>query len=173
MALSKITSIRGTAVHVPGTDIDTDRIIPARYLKCVTFDDLAGKHFYDVRFDTEGNPTGHPLDDPRFAGSAILLSGANFGCGSSRGNSTTLGMPCLTAAREDIEALSAAIENAPDTEVTIDLEAMTVSYRDSSFAITMPASARQALTSGRWDPIQELLDNAEETATVGSSLPYV
>ena len=198
MALSKITSICGTAVHVPGTDIDTDRIIPARYLKCVTFDDLAGKHFYDVRFDTEGNPTGHPLDDPRFAGSAILLSGANFGCGSSRehapqsifrsgfkavlaesfaeiffGNSTTLGMPCLTAAREDIEGLSAAIENAPDTEVTIDLEAMTVSYRDSSFAITMPASARQALTSGRWDPIQELLDNAEETATVGSSLPYV
>ena len=84
MALPKITSVTGTAVHVPGADIDTDRIIPARYLKCVTFDDLAGKHFYDVRFDTEGNPTGHPLDDPRFAGASILLSGPNFGCGSSR-----------------------------------------------------------------------------------------
>ena len=78
MALEKISSVRGTAVHVPGNDLDTDRIIPARYLKCITFDDLAGTHFYDVRFDTEGNPTGHSLDDPRFADSSIMLSGGKF-----------------------------------------------------------------------------------------------
>lgn len=198
MALAQITSVSGTAVHVPGADLDTDRIIPARYLKCVTFDDLAGKHFYDVRFDTEGNPTGHPLDDPRFAGAAIMLSGPNFGCGSSRehapqsiyrsgfkaviaesfaeiffGNSTTLGMPCVSAAAADIEALGAAIEAAPDTVVKIDLEALTVTYGDTSFAITMPASARHALTGGCWDPIQELLDADEKIREVGAALPYV
>ena len=73
MALEKITQVSGRAVYVAGDDIDTDRIIPARYLKCVTFDDLAGKHFYDVRFDTDGNPTGHPLDDP---GDLVLVEGA-------------------------------------------------------------------------------------------------
>ncbi|MDE0594973.1 MAG: 3-isopropylmalate dehydratase small subunit [Roseibacillus sp.] len=198
MALEKISSVRGTAVHVPGNDLDTDRIIPARYLKCITFDDLAGTHFYDVRFDTEGNPTGHSLDDPRFADSSIMLSGANFGCGSSRehapqaiyrsgfraiiaesfaeiffGNSTTLGMPCVCATRDDIEALAAAIEAAPDTEVTINLESLTASYVDHSFAVTISASARQALTSGRWDPIQELLDNGEAISKLGEALPYV
>ena len=198
MALAQISSIQGTGVYVPGADIDTDRIIPARYLKCVTFDDLADKHFYDVRFDTEGNPTGHPLDDPRFEGASILLSGPNFGCGSSRehapqaiyrsgfraiiaesfaeiffGNSTTLGMPCVSAAAEDIAALGAALEENPATAIAIDLEALTVSYGDTSFAITMPDSARQALTSGRWDPIQELLDSDEAISKVGEALPYV
>ncbi len=198
MALDKIISITGTAVHLPGADIDTDRIIPARYLKCVTFEDLADKHFYDVRHDPEGNATGHPLDDPRFKGASIMLSGPNFGCGSSRehapqaiyrsgfraiiaesyaeiffGNSTTLGMPCLSASREDIESLGVAIEQAPATEVTIDLEAMTVTFGETTFPITMPESARQALTAGRWDPIQELLDSEERINAVGKTLPYV
>jgi 3-isopropylmalate/(R)-2-methylmalate dehydratase small subunit len=198
MALAKIISVTGTAVHVPGADIDTDRIIPARFLKCVTFDDLAGNHFYDVRFDTDGKPTGHPLDNPRFAGASIFLTGPNFGCGSSRehapqalyrsgfraviaesfaeiffGNSTTLGMPCVNAAREDIAALAAAVEQKPDTEVAIDLEAMTVTCDGQSYPITMASSARQALTSGRWDPIQELLDHHAEIEQVAAALPYV
>ena len=198
MPLAKITTVTGTAVHIPGADIDTDRIIPARYLKCVTFDDLAGKLFYDVRFDTEGKPTGHPLDNPRFAGASIMLSGPNFGCGSSRehapqsiyrsgfkaiiaesfaeiffGNSTTLGMPCLCAGGPEIETLGAVLEEKPDTEVTIELEAMTVSYGGTSFPVTMPASARQALTRGRWDPILELLDNEAQITKVGAALPYV
>ena len=198
MALAQITQVTGTGIHVPGDDIDTDRIIPARYLKCVTFDDLAGTHFYDVRFDQEGKPTGHPLDDPRFAGASIMLSGSNFGCGSSRehapqaiyrsgfraiiaesfaeiffGNSTTLGMPCVSASRENIEALGTALDEDPGTEIRIDLEAMTVSYGDHSFDVTMPDSARQALTAGRWDPIQELLDNEKQVRAVGEGLAYV
>ena len=198
MALAQIKDVSGTGIHLPGDDIDTDRIIPARYLKCVTFDDLAGTHFYDVRFDPDGKPTGHPLDDPRFAGASIMLSGSNFGCGSSRehapqaiyrsgfraiiaesfaeiffGNSTTLGMPCVSASREDIESLGAAIEEDPGTGIRIDLEGMTVSYGDRNFAITMPDSARQALTAGRWDPIQELLDNEKEITSVGDGLAYV
>ncbi len=198
MALAQIKDVSGTGIHLPGDDIDTDRIIPARYLKCVTFDDLAGTHFYDVRFDQDGKPTGHPLDDPRFAGASIMLSGSNFGCGSSRehapqaiyrsgfraiiaesfaeiffGNSTTLGMPCVSASREDIGSLGAAIEEDPGTGIRIDLEGMTVSYGDHDFAITMPDSARQALTAGRWDPIQELLDNEKEITSVGDGLAYV
>ena len=198
MALAQIKDVSGTGIHLPGDDIDTDRIIPARYLKCVTFDDLAGTHFYDVRFDPDGKPTGHPLDDPRFSGASIMLSGSNFGCGSSRehapqaiyrsgfraiiaesfaeiffGNSTTLGMPGVSASREDIESLGAAIEEDPGTGIRIDLESMAVSYGDRDFAITMPDSARQALTAGRWDPIQELLDNEKEITSVGDGLAYV
>ncbi|MDP7107295.1 MAG: isopropylmalate isomerase, partial [Roseibacillus sp.] len=89
------------------------------------------------------------------------------------GNSTTLGMPCLSASREDIESLGVAIEQAPATEVTIDLEAMTVTFGETTFPITMPESARQALTAGRWDPIQELLDSEERINAVGKTLPYV
>ncbi len=198
MALNQISQVAGTGIHVPGDDIGTDRIIPARYLKCVTFDDLAGTHFYDVRFDQDGKPTGHPLDDPRFAGASIMLSGSNFGCGSSRehapqaiyrsgfraiiaesfaeiffGNSTTLGMPCVSASRENIEALGTALGEDPGTEIRIDLEAMTVSYGDHSFDVTMPDSARQALPAGRWDPIQELLDNEKQVRAVGEGLAYV
>lgn len=198
MSLPKITSVTGTAVHVPGDDIDTDRIIPARYLKCVTFDDLAGTHFYDVRFDPDGKPTGHPLDDPKFAGSSIMLSGSNFGCGSSRehapqaiyrsgyraviaesfaeiffGNSTTLGMPCVCGSREDIAALGAFIEANPSTEVTIDLKALTVTYGEQSFPVTMADSARHSLTAGEWDPITELIDNKTAIESTAEALPYV
>ena len=84
MALAKITSVSGRGVHVPGTDIDTDRIIPARFMKCVTFDGLGEFAFYDVRYDKDGQKIAHPLNDERFAGASILLSGENFGCGSSR-----------------------------------------------------------------------------------------
>ncbi len=198
MALAKITSVQGSAVHVPGDDIDTDRIIPARYLKCVTFDDLAGTHFYDVRFDPDGNPTGHPLDEPRFAGAAIMLSGSNFGCGSSRehapqaiyrsgfraiiaesyaeiffGNSTTLGMPCVCASREDINTLAAAVEADPTVQLTIDLEALTVTCGDLNIPITMADSARHSLTAGEWDPIQELIDSNAAIESTAESLPYV
>jgi len=198
MALEPITSVQGTAVHVPGDDIDTDRIIPARYLKCVTFDDLAGTHFYDVRFDTDGRPTGHPLDDPRFAGASIMLSGSNFGCGSSRehapqaiyrsgfraiiaesfaeiffGNSTTLGMPCVCAGREDIQTLAAAIEADSSVPLTIDLESLTVTRGDLRVPITIADSARHSLSAGRWDPIQELLDNNDAIESTARALPYV
>ena len=128
MALAKISSVSGRAVHVPGNDIDTDRIIPARFMKCVTFDGLGEFLFHDVRKNADGTDKPHPLNDPRFKGATLLLSGANFGCGSSRehapqaiqkhgfraviaenfaeiffGNCTTLGIPCATASRADIE----------------------------------------------------------------------
>jgi 3-isopropylmalate/(R)-2-methylmalate dehydratase small subunit len=182
MALAKITKVTGTAVHVPGSDIDTDRIIPARFMKCVTFDGLGEFAFYDVRFDKDGKPTGHPLDDPRFSGASILLSGSNFGCGSSRehapqalyrfgfraiiaqsfaeiffGNCTTLGIPCVCATAADIEKLAAAVEAEPTLEVTVDVENNRVIYGNNSFPVTLPTTAHEALTTGQWDPIAELM----------------
>lgn len=198
MSISAITQVSGTGVYIPGADIDTDRIIPARYLRCVTFDDLAEGLFRDVRTDPQGNSLNHPLDDPRFQAANIMLSGPNFGCGSSRehapqairragfdaiiaesfaeiffGNSTGLGMPCVCATAADIQALAAAIEADPKLTVKIDLESMTVSYGDQSFAVTMPDSAREALMSARWDPIQELLDNSQAIEARAEALPYV
>jgi 3-isopropylmalate/(R)-2-methylmalate dehydratase small subunit len=184
MALAKITQVNGTAVYVPGSDIDTDRIIPARFMKCVTFDGLGEYAFYDVRYDKDGQPTGHPLDNPRFKGASVLLSGTNFGCGSSRehapqalyrfgfraviaesfaeiffGNCTTLGIPCVCATTEDIKALAAAIEADPTISVKVDLDAQRVFYGDQNFTVAMAETARDALTTGQWDPIAGLLEN--------------
>ena len=198
MSIPSITQVSGTAVYIPGADIDTDRIIPARYLRCVTFDDLAEGLFRDVRTDPNGKPLNHPLDDPQFQGASVMLSGPNFGCGSSRehapqairragfdaviaesfaeiffGNSTGLGMPCVCASAEEIKALGAAVQANPKLEVSIDLDAMTASYGDTIIKVTMPDSAREALMSARWDPIQELLDNIDSIETRAEALPYV
>ena len=84
MSLAKISQIAGPGVYVPGDDVDTDRVIPARYMKCITFDGLGEYAFYDERFDANGQPKPHPINDPKYAGATILLAGRNFGCGSSR-----------------------------------------------------------------------------------------
>ena len=200
MPLDPVTQVSGRAVFIPGADIDTDRIIPARFMKCVTFDGLGEFAFYDVRFDSEtGEKTEHPLNDPRFEGASILLAGENFGCGSSRehapqslkkfgfngviaesfaeiffGNSTTLAMPCVIASAADIAALRDAVENDPATTVTIDVDALRVrSSGGLDFAVTMPDSARDALVSGRWDPIQELLDSESAIEAKARELHYV
>ena len=199
MAIAPITQVSGTAVPIPGADIDTDRIIPARFMKCVTFDGLGEYAFYDVRFDPEsGEKTDHPLNDERFNGASILVAGINFGCGSSRehapqslkkygfsaiiaesfaeifyGNSTTLGLPCVSSTRELIDILKAACAADPTLEVLIDLDAMTVTAGDLSFAVDMPASARQALLAGKYDPIKELLDNKDKIEATAASLSYV
>ena len=200
MALEPVKQVTGTGVFIPGADIDTDRIIPARFMKCVTFDGLGEYAFYDVRFDSEtGEKTKHPLNDERFKNASILIAGVNFGCGSSRehapqslrkygfnaviaesfaeifyGNSTTLAMPCVMATAADIAVLRTTVESKPDTVITIDLEKMTVSTCcDLEFPVKMPESAREALSSGRWDPIQELLDNDDAINDRAKALHYV
>ncbi len=199
MALEPVPSVSGRAIFIPGADIDTDRIIPARFMKCVTFDGLGEFAFYDVRFDEHGVKTKHPLNDPRFSEASILVAGVNFGCGSSRehapqslrkygfngviaesfaeifyGNSTTLAMPCVIASAADVVLIRDAIEADPTTVVTIDVQALKV--RTSSgleISVTMPDSAREALLSGRWDPIQELLDNETAIEAKAKELHYV
>jgi 3-isopropylmalate/(R)-2-methylmalate dehydratase small subunit len=199
MALERILSVVGRAVHVPGEDIDTDRIIPARFLKCVTFDGL-GKHlFEDVRIGPDGKATGHPLDDPRRAGATIMIGGRNFGCGSSRehapqaiakagfkaivaesfaeiffGNATALGVVCASLSRADLETVKARVDADPAEVVTVDLEPRQVRFRDGqSFAFSMKPGARDALMGGLWDPIGQLLDGREQVARVARSVPYL
>jgi 3-isopropylmalate/(R)-2-methylmalate dehydratase small subunit len=200
MALEPVKQISGRAVFIPGADIDTDRIIPARFMKCVTFDGLGEFAFYDVRYNSEtGEKTEHPLNDPRFEGASILVAGVNFGCGSSRehapqslrkygfngviaesfaeiffGNSTTLAMPCVIASAADIAKLRDAIDADPSAEVTIDVDKLHVTTSGGlDFPVTMPDSARDALISGRWDPIQELLDNNKAIEAKARELHYV
>ena len=198
MALEKIISVTGRAVNVPGNDIDTDRIIPARFMKCVTFDGLGEFVFFDVRHDPQGNKIDHPIDRPQHKGATILLSGANFGCGSSRehapqaiskagfkaiiaenfaeiffGNSTTLGMPCVTASREDIAKISAAVEKDSKTEVTIDLVKLEARFAGQSVKIAQRETARDALVNGRWDAIGELIDGLPDVKTTAAKLPYM
>lgn len=155
-------------------------------MKCVTFDGLGEFAFYDVRKDAEGNDKVHPLNDERFKGASILLSGSNFGCGSSRehapqalyrfgfraviaesfaeiffGNCTTLGIPCICATGEDIATLAAAVEANPKLEIKVDLDAQRVFFGDQNFTIVIPETAHEALTSGKWDPIAELLEHKD------------
>jgi len=198
MSLAKITSYRGRAVPVSGDDIDTDRIIPARFMKCVTFDGLGKYLFNDVRFDAKGAKTAHPLNDPRYAGATILVSGRNFGCGSSRehapqaiwhagfraviaegyaeiffGNSTQLGIPCVSVSREDRKAIEAAIQDDPTIEVAIDLAAKTVRFGSRTVPFEMRESARSALMSGRWDPLADLMAGQAQVDAVAATLPYM
>lgn len=189
MALAKITSVTGRGVYVPGADIDTDRIIPARFMKCVTFDGLGEFAFYDVRKTEDGQDREHPLNDARFKGASVLLTGPNFGCGSSRehapqalyrfgfrtviaesfaeiffGNCTTLGIPCVIATADQIKTLAAAVEANPAIEITVDVDKLTVRYGDQSFPVTTTDSARDALISGKWDAIGELLEHQDAVA---------
>ena len=196
MSLSPIKKVTGRAVPVEGDDIDTDRIIPARYMRCVTFDGLGEFLFRDIRQTPEGKSTNHPIDQAQFKGATILVSGMNFGCGSSRehapqaivragfkaviagnfaeiffGNSTTLGLPCVTAKKEDLEALTQLIKKEPSTEVQIDLEKLKVSAGRLSFPVTMKASAQQGLLSGRYDAIADLLANLPKVKELAAHLP--
>lgn len=198
MAIESIQEVTGNAVPVVGADIDTDRIIPARFLKCVTFDDLAEGLFYDERFEQDGSSKNHPIDDPSYEGATIMVVGPNFGCGSSRehapqsirrsgfraivgvsfaeiffGNSTNLGMPCVSLTLKDNETLTELVKTNPSQKLTINLLAQTVTFGDAVFPISMPEGARDALANGKWDTIGELASNTAAIDATAASLPYV
>ena len=199
MALLRIRSVTGTGVCVPGDDIDTDRIIPARFLRCVTFDGLGENLFRDERFGPGGEKLGHPLDDPRRGGATILVSGRNFGCGSSRehapqaiaksgikaivaesfaeiffGNATTLGIPCVSLPRGDLSTVGQRVEADPAVPLTIDLDQEVVRVGDDLvFGLSMKPAAREALVSGSWDPIAQLLEGKDQVLGLARSLPYL
>ncbi|MDB4976600.1 MAG: 3-isopropylmalate dehydratase, small subunit [Myxococcaceae bacterium] len=197
MALAEIKQVVGRGVYIPGDDIDTDQIVPARFLVSVTFDGLGQALFYDARFSRDGTRKEHPLNDPRFSGATIALAGENFGCGSSReaapqafakagfraiiaesyaeiffGNSTTLGIPCVTLNRDEIEGLARAVAENPALEITVDVEHLEVRAEAMVFKARLKPSAHSALVAGQWDPISQLLEAKEQTRAVKESLPY-
>ncbi len=197
MNATKITKWSGKGVYVKGNDIDTDRIIPARFLKCVTFDELGPSLFYDVRFDEDGNSKRHVLDKEQHQGAEILIADTNFGCGSSRehapqaiqkfglkaviadsfaeifyGNCTTLGIPCVTMDKSAREKLIALVETDPDTEIIIDLEDLKVICANNIFNINMKQSAREAFLAGTYDPLDNLLSTTDEISRIAAKLGY-
>ena len=198
MRLPEIKQVVGTGVYVPGDDIDTDRIIPARFMKCITFDGLGPFAFYDERVNADGTRKGHPFDDPKYAGATILLSGSNFGCGSSRehapqalyrygirailaesfaeiffGNATTLGIPCAVMKGEDIRALAKLVEADPKLPITVDVENDKVVAGTSQFPAKVREGAKKALVGGKWDAIAELLEAKEAIDKLAQALPQI
>lgn len=190
--------IQGTAIALDGNDIDTDRIIPARFLRCVTFDGLGEHAFEDDRLECQRSSQTHPFDLPERANANVLLVDANFGCGSSRehapqalmrwnkgikaivgesfaeiffGNCVVLGIPCLTATRADIAKLKTAAKDANAT-FTVDLEQQCVQVGDVQVPAQMPEGPRQQLVTGRWDSTAELLEGKPMVASTAANLPY-
>ena len=191
--MSRITSVAGRGLPLRGHDIDTDRIIPARYLKAVSFEGLERHVFADDRAATP-----HPFDAPAYQGASVLLVNRNFGCGSSRehapqalqrwgiraivgesyseiffGNAVQLGLPCVTVAAGDIERLMEAVERHPGQEIRVDLESLTVTAGEIRAPAVMPPAARDALTSGLWDGTGLLLADFDAVRALANTLPYV
>jgi 3-isopropylmalate/(R)-2-methylmalate dehydratase small subunit len=192
--MAKIDQVTGTGIPLLLDDIDTDRIIPARYLRCVTFEGI-GEHAFED--DRQQDPK-HSFNDPRFAGASILVAGRNFGCGSSRehapqalmrwgiqaiiaesfaeiffGNCTSLGIPAVSASRADLEKLTQAIRQDPKMPLQIDLLAMKVHLGAEELPIKMPESARKALTTGQYDFLAQLLEGEPAIRQTAAKLPYL
>jgi 3-isopropylmalate/(R)-2-methylmalate dehydratase small subunit len=196
---TKRTLISGTAMTVRGNDIDTDRIIPARFLTSIVFEGLGAHVFADDRRLKLGQGKIHPFDEPSFAGAELLLVNKNFGCGSSRehapqalmrwgkgikavvgesfaeiffANCLALGIPCATVDEASMRLLMAANEADPRAQVRLDLEQATIRLGERSLSVHIPEGARQALLSGGWDTTAELLSAEESIARTGAGLPY-
>ncbi len=180
-----------------GNDIDTDRIIPARYLKEITFSRMGEYPFYDERFDAAGKPKPHPFNDPKYQGASILFVNKNFGCGSSRehapqalfrfgihaivgesfaaifaGNCIMMGIPTVTLTSVEIEELMKAVESNPQIVFAVDLEAKTLSYGKRQIRFDIPDSYRRALITGSWDSTSMLRANLDNVKKVAAKLPY-
>ncbi|HEY3885721.1 MAG TPA: 3-isopropylmalate dehydratase small subunit [Vicinamibacterales bacterium] len=198
MAGERIREIRGTPLPLRGDDIDTDRIIPARFLRSVSFDGLQTHLFEDERQHAAHAGRVHPVSDHRYRSASILIVEANFGCGSSRehapqaiqrrgiraivgrsfseiffGNATALGLPCVTAPADATAALIELAEREDGVELQLSLETMSLRAGDREFAVDLPATARAALLDGSWDATGVLLEGAPAVAVTAAQLPYV
>ncbi len=197
----KIAHIEGRGLPMRGDDIDTDRIIPARFLRAITFDGLEQSVFVDERAGSAAAARTHgihPFDDPHYQGASVLIVNRNFGCGSSRehapqalqrwgiraivgesyseiffGNAAMIGLPCVNAAPDDVRTLMEQVERSPQTIIRVDLTKGTAEAEGFSCAITLPSKTRDALVSGAWDTTGLLLDRYEEVNAAAARLPYV
>ena len=196
---AKIASVQGKGIVLRGNDIDTDRIIPARYLRTVSFDGLGEHAFEDDRAALRNAGKTHPFDDERYFDAEILCVNKNFGCGSSRehapqsikrwkkgikavigesfaeifyGNCIQLGIVCPVLSASDTEYLMKAVETDPNLPLRIDLDAKVVRVGDATLKFEMPDSTRQQFLQGRWDSTAELLDGKDEVRAKMKGIPY-
>jgi 3-isopropylmalate/(R)-2-methylmalate dehydratase small subunit len=193
-----VRQVTGRAIPLRGDEIDTDRIIPARYLKAITFEGIGRYAFFDERFDEHGSEKPHSFNDARYRGGSILFVNKNFGCGSSRehapqalldsgirafagesfaeifaGNCTALGLPAVRLAHDAIGRLMEACEARPETEFTIDLEAKIIRWAGGELPCHIPESNRQAFLLGTWDSTEGLLSREKDIRDKARSLPYL
>jgi 3-isopropylmalate/(R)-2-methylmalate dehydratase small subunit len=194
-SMSQVKSVVGRGIPLMGNDIDTDRIIPARFLRCVTFDGLGAQVFADDRTQLNGQ---HPFDQPQYQGAEILVVNRNFGCGSSRehapqaiakwgikalvgesfaeiffGNCVAMGIPCVTANPTDLQQLQDWLAANPQTAIELNLETLQVNFGDANIPVTMGGGARNMFLSGTWDACGQLVAQAEQIRQTASKLPYV
>jgi 3-isopropylmalate/(R)-2-methylmalate dehydratase small subunit len=192
--MAAITTLTGRGLPLRGNDLDTDRIMPARFLRAVTFEGLEQHLFED---DRAADPS-HPFNDPRYRGATILVVNKNFGCGSSRehapqglarygikaivgesyseiflGNSAVLGIPCFSADRDSVEALLRLVEAAPGTDIAAHAGTGEISAGSLNIQASLPPALRDAFVSGQWNPTAMLLDKYEEVEAVAGRLPYI
>jgi 3-isopropylmalate/(R)-2-methylmalate dehydratase small subunit len=193
--MNQVKQIQGLGITVVGDDIDTDRIIPARFLRCVTFDGLGEQVFKDDRAATNGQ---HPFDLPQYQDAKILVVNKNFGCGSSRehapqaiarwgiraivgesfaeiffGNCVAIGVPCVIAEADKIQQLQTQIQQAPQTPMSVNLETLEVSCGDLSVSVQMNEGSRQMFLQGTWDNCGQLISTSEQIKATASKLPYI
>ena len=193
-----VESVSGSGVPIRGNDVDTDQIIPARFMKVVTFDGLGEFAFFDLRYDEHDDQKDHPFNEKRYRDASVMVVNANFGCGSSRehapqalmrwgidaligesfaeifaGNCLALGIPTVTADAETIERLQAWVEENPNADIDIDVAAETVNYGDRTVEVTVDDAQRKALVEGVWDTTALMKANADEVRKTADALPYI
>ena len=193
--MSQVTAVAGRGIPLLGNDIDTDRIIPARFLRCVTFDGLGEQVFVDDRAQAQGQ---HSFDLPQYQGAKILVVNLNFGCGSSRehapqaiarwgiealigesfaeiffGNCVAMGIPCVTATADVVNSLQKALVENPQIDMQLDLERMQVNCGDFTAAVSMDEAPRRMFLNGAWDACGQLVAHADGIKTTAAKLPYI
>ena len=194
----KIKSVIGRGIPIHGNDIDTDQIFPAKFMRCTTFDTIAQYLFYDARFNGDGSKKEHPLNEEKYKEGKIFIVNRNFGCGSSRehapqaiyrygiraiigesfaeifrDNCTSIGMPAVTATKEEIEKLMDCTQKNPDCEIKIDLESKKVSCAQLKIELQLPEHFRKALVDGTWDSTAGLLSAVNQIQETAKKLPYM
>ncbi|GGK61777.1 3-isopropylmalate dehydratase small subunit [Haloarcula sebkhae] len=196
--IPEVDYVEGSGIPIRGNDIDTDQIIPARFMKVVTFDGLGEFAFFDLRFDDEDNEKDHPFNEEQFQDSNVMVVNNNFGCGSSRehapqalmrwgidaiigegfaeifaGNCLALGIPTVTADHETINALQQWVDDNPDGEIEVDVRAETVTYGDNEINVSVDCAQREALVEGNWDTTALMKANKNAIEETASQLPYL
>ena len=189
-----LSHVSGRGLPLRGHDVDTDRIMPARFLVAVSFEGLEHHLFEDDR----KADSGHAFNDPRYTGASILVVNTNFGCGSSRehapqglvragyraivgesfseifqGNAAMLGMPCFVASRDDVERLQALVAKTPGVVIAADVAAGVIAAGSLRMTATLPPALRDGFLSGQWNPTAMLLDRFDEVRAVATRLPYI